>query len=105
MFGVSCILNMELKTLHDRLTEWTDWDQAGFILAQSIGLMSLDVDFFTAKHIFWTNNFVGSALHNVLKELVTAGVLQNRDEPDAQYRWNPTFVGSWVSNPDGKNAC
>jgi hypothetical protein len=89
---------MELRTLRDRLSDWNDWDGAAFILAQSIGLMSEDVRFeLEAKHVFWSNNPIGRALHNILKELVTAGVLENRNEPDDQYRWNPGFVGTWES--------
>jgi hypothetical protein len=58
--------------------------------------MSPDVRFsMEAKHVFWSNNAVGAALHRMLGELVAAGVLENRDEPDDQYRWSPAFVGSW----------
>jgi hypothetical protein len=87
---------MERETLREQLIEWTDWDGAAFVLARSIGLMSPDVRFsMEAKHVFWSANPVGHALHNMLGELVAAGVLENRDEPDDQYRWNPAFVGSW----------
>lgn len=87
---------MEIQTLRERLSDWEDWDGAAFSLAQSIGLMSPDVRFqLEAKHVFWTAHPVGNALHNMLGELVKAGVLENRDAPDDQYRWNPNFVGSW----------
>lgn len=87
---------MELNNLRDKLNEWTDWDGAAFLLAQSIGLMSSDVRFSEeAKHVFWSNNPIGTALHNMLGELVAAGVLENRHEPDDQYRWNSAFVGTW----------
>jgi hypothetical protein len=29
---------------------------------------------------------------------VAAGVLEKRDEPDFQYRWNPAFRGSWETD-------
>ena len=87
---------MELHTLRDKLTEWTDWDGAAFLLAQNIGLIPPDVRFnLKAKHVFWSDNPIGNALHNMLRELVAAGVLENRNEPDGQYRWNTAFVGSW----------
>src|SRR3989442_9500275 len=87
---------MERQTLREQLIEWTDWDGAAFCLAKSIGLMSEDTRFSVeAKHVFWSDNIVGTALHNMLGELVAAGVLENRNEPDDQYRWNPAFVGSW----------
>jgi hypothetical protein len=87
---------MDRPTLREQLIDWTDWDGAAFCLAKSMGLMSPKVRFSTdAKHLFWSANPVGHALHNMLGELVVAGVLENRDEPDDQYRWNPAFVGSW----------
>ena len=95
---------MQLQTLHETLGDWTDWDGAAFLLAQSIGLMSSQVRFETeAKHVFWSANPVGCALHNMLKELVAAGVLENRHEPADQYRWNHNFVGSWVALSERKD--
>jgi hypothetical protein len=34
-------------------------------------------------------------LGHILEELVQEGILEKRDEPDYQYRWNPAFRGSW----------
>jgi hypothetical protein len=48
-----------------------------------------------AKHVFWSDHPIGNALYRMLDELVGVGVLEKRDEPDTQYRWNPTFQGSW----------
>jgi hypothetical protein len=94
---------MENQTLRERLAEWTDWDFAAFQLSRSVGLMGPDVKFATdAKHVFWGGaNPVGEALFNILRELVEAGVLEYRDEPDHQYRWNSAFVGSWERHEDG----
>jgi hypothetical protein len=43
---------------------------------------------------FWSNNPVGNLLYETLESLVQVGVLESRDEPDKQYRWNPAFRGS-----------
>jgi hypothetical protein len=87
---------MENNTLREELSEWTDWDVAAFALAQSLGLMLPEVRFhLEAKHVFRTDYPVGNALHQILLELVAVGVLENRDEPDDQFRWNHAFVGSW----------
>jgi len=87
---------MQLQTLRDHLNDWTDSDIAAFYLAQSIGLMSPEVNFAVeAKHVFWSHHPVGITLSDMLRELAALGVLQYRDEPDYQYRWNPAFVGSW----------
>jgi hypothetical protein len=48
-----------------------------------------------AKHVFWTDHPVGNALHKILSELVNVGALEFREDPDYQYRWNTSFVGSW----------
>ncbi len=77
-----------------RLSDWTDSDYAAFFLAQSIGLMK-DVNFpRQAKGVFWSDNPLGNALHRMLMELVDAGVLEYREEPDYQFRWNAQFVGT-----------
>jgi len=83
-------------SLREELADWTDIDVAGFVLARRLGIIGADVQFQThAKHVFWSEHPVGRALYRILDELVEAGVLEKRDEPDFQYRWNPAFKGSW----------
>lgn len=70
----------------------------------AMGLMGPDINFAgEAKPVFWSNHPVGEALYNILGELVGAGFLESRDEPDNQYRWNPAFVGRWegTRKPEG----
>ncbi len=84
---------MELHTLRERLVTWCDWDEAAFALASCIGIVRGDTPFDTgAKHLFWTDNAVGNLLHKILDDLVQVHVLEKRDEPDTQYRWNPAFM-------------
>ena len=84
---------MNLRT---ELGEWVDWDIAAYYLAQSLGMMDEKVSFATdAKHVFWADNPIGNTLQSILNELVSCRVLERRDEPDIQYRWNPEFKGSW----------
>ncbi|MEU9233502.1 hypothetical protein [Streptomyces subrutilus] len=40
------------------------------------------------KSVFWTDNPLGNALHEVLLQLVAAGVLERREEPDEQFLWS-----------------
>jgi hypothetical protein len=83
-------------TLRDRLRDWTDWDVAEWELARSLGLMHGGVRFhLEPKHVFWTDNSIGQMLRDVLGQLTRIGVLEFREEPDNQYRWNPDFRGSW----------
>jgi len=82
--------------LRDHLADWTDWDAAAFALACALGVMGEGVRFhLEAKHVFWTDHPIGTMLHEMLQRLVEVGVLQHRDEPDDQYRWNPGFRRSW----------
>lgn len=82
--------------LRDALLEWTDCDVAAHELALALGLMDESVEFATdAKHVYWSANPVGEALHEALEAFAKAGFLEYRDEPDIQFRWRPNFRGSW----------
>src|SRR5438067_9988579 len=74
-----------VQTLRAALAEWTDWDVAGYALAVSLGLMPGAPGFGRAKHVFWSDHPAGTALLGILDELVAAGVLDRRAEPDRQY--------------------
>ena len=84
-----------MRTLKDQLEDWTDWDFAAYALAISLGLMPAGILPGRVKAVFWTNNPVGIMLHEMLRQLAAAGILENRDEPDDQYRWNAAFSGEW----------
>ena len=92
--------NME-NTLKTQLLHWTDWDCAAHSLALCLGLMEDGLFQTRAKHVFWSNHPIGTMLFTILDGLVAQGILEKRDEPDFQYRWSPSFIGSWetpVSN-------
>jgi hypothetical protein len=84
-----------MDTLKTELADWQYWDTASYILSQNIGLMGSDVSRYQAKHVFWSDNPVGNTLIAILNQLAEVGILEKRDEPDLQYRWNPEFKGSW----------
>ena len=86
---------MERPSLRDTLAGWTDWDGAGHALGICLGLMPPDPGWGRAKHVFWSDHAIGRMLYAMLDQLVAAGVLETRDEPDKQYRWNSEFRGSW----------
>lgn len=75
----------------ENLSEWTDWDAAMSYLAQALNLVARHEGSIHRKSLYWTDNPVGTALHQMLLELVQAGILLRRDEPDEQFRWNPDF--------------
>lgn len=78
------------------MVQWTDWAVAAYELALLLGIMAPDTPFHTdAKHVFWSEHPVGSALHTMLKALARAGALERREEPDIQYRYNAAYIGSW----------
>ena len=72
--------------LGDVLTDWTDWDVAAWELARVLGVPVAE-PFWRAKGTFWTDNAFGNGLHDALLALHRAGVLDRRDEPDEQFRW------------------
>lgn len=85
-----------MKSLKDRLNDWTDIDYVQFELAVCLGLMEDDLELFRtkAKHIFWTDNKIGRALYCMLMDLVGAGILEY-DKEEARFRWNQNFKGDW----------
>ena len=87
---------MDNLTLKEHRADWVEWDGAAFHLARALGLIGSDVRFhLEAKHVFWSANPIGDMLQDMLKQLVTVGVLEYRDEPASEYRWNPHFKGTW----------
>ncbi len=83
-------------TLKQYLTDWVEWDVAAFHLASVLGLMGSEIQFHAeAKHVFWSANPTGTMLNDMLKQLVAMGILEYRDEPEDEYRWNPNFRGTW----------
>ena len=78
-------------SLRDDLSEWSDWDGAGVALAKHLGLIETTEAFGGRKGIFWSNNPVGNALTDCLNRLTEATILERRDEPDIQFRWNQSF--------------
>ena len=69
---------------------------AQHLLSQSLGLMNPEVRFAVeAKHVYWSNNPVGNALYEILMKLVEIEVLEYRDEPSVQVRWNSSYRGTW----------
>ncbi|WP_432016572.1 hypothetical protein [Streptomyces hydrogenans] len=74
--------------LSEGLAGWTDWDGAAFVAGRSLGIFEESVTFTQVKPVFWTDNPLGNALHEVLLQLVAAGVLERREEPDEQFLWS-----------------
>jgi hypothetical protein len=88
-------LDVESTSLRELLAEWTDWDFASYSLAICLGLMKSAPAFGRSKHVFWSNHPIGDLLLGMLNSMTIAGVLERRDEPDIQFRWNAAFKGSW----------
>lgn len=76
-------------TFREKLQDWTDWDGAQFALAVALGIMEDGPNSFQTKykHVFWTANPLGDNLHKFLCALVELGILEQRSEPDDQFRW------------------
>ncbi len=85
---------MQLQTLRETLSDWSDVDAAGCALGVCIGLIPTNEGWGRHKHVFWSSHPIGNMLYKMLDDLVAQGVLEKR-EPDFQYRWNQDFRGSW----------
>ncbi len=90
-------MNFSSSPLKVRLADWHDWDGAAYELGVVLGLWmdfgapSWEDPWHGLKHIFWTNNSLGEALHNTLLNLVKSGVLESKDD-NACFRWNPKYI-------------
>jgi hypothetical protein len=73
--------------LSESLADWTDWDLAAFRLGRAIGLYEREDDWWRRKGTMWTDNLIGAGLHDALVKLAEAGVLDQRHNPDEQFRW------------------
>lgn len=66
--------------IRETLREWEDWDVAEYKLGICLGMFPPEdgqfVNFRRHKHLWWSTNPVGDALHDILKRLVTVGVLE-----------------------------
>ena len=82
---------MEIKSLKEYLNEWTDLDVAAYLLACSLGVMNPENGYAGYKSIFWTTNPLADLLIEILEKLVGIKILEVRDKPDVQYRWNSSF--------------
>lgn len=69
------------------LDDWNYWDGAAYEVGRSLGIFGESETFLQVKGVFWTDNPMGNALHEILLQLVSAGVLERREEPDEQFRW------------------
>jgi hypothetical protein len=80
-----------MNSLREALADWKDRDVAAFWLATILGIFESNVTFAKdAKHVFWSDNRLGSSLEQVLKILTSLGALEE-DEERERLRWNPKF--------------
>jgi hypothetical protein len=84
-------------TLRAALADWVDIDVACYSLVVALGLIDPETSPLPtkAKHVFWTDHPVGNFLSDILERLTSLGVVERRDEPDIQFRWNAAYRGSW----------
>lgn len=90
-------MNRSIASLKERLKDWVEWDWAAYHLGACLGFWG---DFGAPdghdpwhgiKGVMWSNNPLGNSLYHFLDNLVDAGVLERKEEPDIAYRWNPNY--------------
>ena len=66
-------------------------------IAIALGLMTEETNFQTdAKYVFWSNSPIGNMLNDFLVRLGDLGIVEHQETAaDDEYRWNPSFIGSW----------
>lgn len=86
-------------TLKERLSNWVDWDGASYHVGVCLGFWGdfggpYGVDpWHGVKGIIWSANPLGDGIAHFLEALVKEGMLERREEPDIQFRWNKDYKG------------
>jgi len=86
-------------TLKERLTGWQDWDGACYAVGVCLGFWPDygappgEDAWHGVKGIIWSSNPLGDSIAHFLDDLIKSGMLERRDEPDIQFRWNPNYKG------------
>jgi hypothetical protein len=91
-----------LASLEERLADWNDWDMAAYQVGACLGFwpefggpIAYGADPWNGvKGIMWSNHPISESIYNFIDELVKAGMLEMRLEPDTAYRWNPNYNGT-----------
>ncbi len=71
--------------LRDELQTWVNADKASHILGRDIGVFDGTLNLYRLTLFMPTP--ISTALYKMLNELVTAGVLERRDDPEIEFRW------------------
>jgi hypothetical protein len=88
-----------IASLQERLADWTSWDIAAYHLGACLGFWPefgappSEDPWYGCKDVIWSANPLGDAMANFIIALAEAGVLERRDEPGPEYRWNPNYKG------------
>lgn len=73
--------------LRDVLCEWADYDVAGYALGRDLGMFPGPAgfeEFQRFKHVFWSDNVLGHALHAALMAMADSGLIEWSEE---RFRW------------------
>lgn len=85
-----------MNPLKAALSDWTSWTDAEYYLGELLGLFGETDNYSTnVKHVIWSDHPVGNILSSLLHEMAEIGILEYRDEPDQEYRWNAAYQGTW----------
>jgi hypothetical protein len=71
--------------LRDELQTWVFEEEASYILGCDIGVFDGTPNLYRLTLNMPTP--ISTALYKMLNELVTAGVLERRDDPEIEFRW------------------
>ena len=77
----------QLGTLRLRLADWTIFEDPAYHLGEILGIPESEL----SPGVVNSKNPVSDMLYRTLASTAGLGMLEMRDEPDFQYRWNPRF--------------
>lgn len=75
-------------SLRSYLSDWTEHDEASFVLGKILGVIEPNTSYSEIKYIFFSDppNDIGLRLLDILIFLVNQGILESR-EHNSEFRW------------------
>jgi hypothetical protein len=84
-------------SLKERLSVWSSWDITSYEVGACLGFwpnfgaLPGNDPWHGIKGVIWSSNILGDSINVFISALVDEGMLEKRDDPDIEFRWNINY--------------